>query len=171
MTERQYALSSADETREYGARLGRALFNMPVSQPIVIFLSGELGAGKTTLVAGLLRAVGVLGPIRSPTYTLIEPYELATLDVYHLDLYRLGDARELEMLALRDLLQPGAVLLVEWAERAEGALPAPDLVLSLCYPDADDSGLAAVEERRIVHATARTPIGESLVDKLLGHIC
>jgi tRNA threonylcarbamoyladenosine biosynthesis protein TsaE len=102
--------------------------------PIVIALSGELGAGKTTLVSGFLRELGVTGSVRSPTYTLVEPYDLGARTVYHLDLYRLADARELEMLAPRDMLTPGAVLLIEWAERAGRALPTPDLSLTLRYP-------------------------------------
>lgn len=106
----------------------------------VVTLQGDLGAGKTTLVSGILGALGVQGPIRSPTYTLIEPYETASLQVYHLDLYRLVDASEVEALGIRDLLEARAVLLVEWPERGAGALPEADLAIRIEYAAAGDTG-------------------------------
>lgn len=93
----------------------------------LIALRGELGAGKTTLARGLLRGLGHQGPVRSPTYTLLEPYEDLTPPVWHLDLYRVGAPEELEYLGLGDLLGGNALLLVEWPERGAGALPPADL--------------------------------------------
>jgi tRNA threonylcarbamoyladenosine biosynthesis protein TsaE len=103
--------------------------------PLIIGLTGDLGAGKTTLVGGLLEALGHAGPVRSPTYTLIEPYRLSGRDVNHCDLYRLRDPGELDDLGLRDLLIPRSVLLVEWPERAGERLGTPDLSLQLAYLD------------------------------------
>jgi tRNA threonylcarbamoyladenosine biosynthesis protein TsaE len=125
--------ATADEMRAVGARLAAALGAADVRESFVIGLSGDLGAGKTTLVGGLLAALGHDGPARSPTYTLIEPYRLAGRDLYHCDLYRLRDPSELDDLGLRDLLVGPAVLLVEWPERAAGRLPGPDLALLLEY--------------------------------------
>jgi len=111
---------------ELQERLGAALAEV-CSRPFVVFLEGDLGAGKTTLVRGFLRALGHAGPVRSPTFTLLEPYELVSGPVFHLDLYRLAHPDELAYLGLRDLLGGQAILLVEWPERGQGELPAPDL--------------------------------------------
>ncbi len=119
-------LDSAAAQEALGGHLAR------VSPPgLVIYLDGELGTGKTTLARGFLRGLGFLGPVRSPTYTLIEPYPFADRLCYHLDLYRLGDPGELEYLGIRDLLTPETLLLVEWPERGAGELPPADLVIHL----------------------------------------
>jgi tRNA threonylcarbamoyladenosine biosynthesis protein TsaE len=121
--------------RALGARLADAILAAGPDAPLVIGLSGDLGAGKTTLVGGLLAQLGHDGPARSPTYSLIEPYRLAGRDVYHCDLYRLKDPEELEDLGLRDLLVGQSVLLVEWPERAGARLQPADLHLALEYLD------------------------------------
>lgn len=89
----------------------------------VVYLSGDLGVGKTTLVRGLLRAMGHAGRVKSPSYGLVESYELEGLSVHHLDLYRLGDPEEIEYLGIPDLLDEHSLLLVEWAEKGTGYLP------------------------------------------------
>jgi len=96
-----------------------------------------LGAGKTTLVSALLNAFGFDGNVRSPTYTLIEPYELDGRAIYHMDLYRLTDSREVETLGVRDLQEHRSILLIEWPERGAGALPAVDLSIAIEYERAD----------------------------------
>lgn len=105
------------------------------SSGALVFLHGELGAGKTTLVRGLLRAWGLSSSVRSPTYTLIEPYELSWRGelkrVFHLDLYRLGAPEELDYLGWQELLSDGGLLLIEWPERGLPVLPAPDLEIVL----------------------------------------
>ncbi|RFF26483.1 tRNA (adenosine(37)-N6)-threonylcarbamoyltransferase complex ATPase subunit type 1 TsaE [Wenzhouxiangella sp. 15181] len=92
----------------------------------IVYLSGDLGVGKTTLVRGLLRALGYEGRVKSPSYGLIESYVIDGRDIHHLDLYRLGHGEEIAYLGLEDLLTEGSLLLVEWPERGEGWLPGPD---------------------------------------------
>lgn len=99
----------------------------------LITLSGDLGAGKTTLVRGMLRGLGYEGHVRSPTYTLIEPYAVANLTVAHFDLYRLADAEELEYLGYREYLNADTICLVEWPEMAAQYFDKPDLALNLQY--------------------------------------
>ncbi len=100
---------------------------------MLLYLEGELGAGKTTLVRGLLRGLGYDSHVKSPTYTLVEPYELAAFVVYHLDLYRLEEAEDLEALGVRDYLSGGDVCVVEWPERGLGVLPEPDANVRIEY--------------------------------------
>lgn len=119
---------SGEETEAIGARL----LGSPAprdSDCRVVFLRGELGSGKSTFARGVLRALGVSGPIKSPSYTLLEPYELPAITAVHLDLYRLEDPDELEHLGLADYHRPGFLWLVEWPERGVGRLPAAELVL------------------------------------------
>lgn len=117
---------SGEETEALGARLlGTA--PEPQSPCRVVELRGELGTGKSTFARGALRALGAHGPIKSPSYTLLETYELPAVQALHLDLYRLNDPDELEHLGLADYHRPGYLWLVEWPERAAGRLPAPDL--------------------------------------------
>lgn len=141
-------LASVEDSEGLGAALARSV---PWTAPraLTLFLTGELGTGKTTLARGLLRALGVEDVVRSPSYTLVESYEPAGHRVLHLDLYRLGGAADLEALGLRDELEEGVLLLVEWPERASSTLPVPDLQVSL----------SVAGEGRIARLEAGTEIG------------
>jgi tRNA threonylcarbamoyladenosine biosynthesis protein TsaE len=125
-------LPAPGDTELLGVALAAALPLAP-NLGAVLYLQGDLGAGKTTCVRSLLRAMGVTGLVRSPTYTLVETYETAALSCVHVDLYRLGAESEAEALGLRDLGAPGTLLMVEWPEKGGGAVPRADVTLSLSY--------------------------------------
>ena len=131
-------LHSECDTCELGASLARAITAARAhpqacaeQTALLVWLHGDLGAGKTTLARGLLRALGVEGPVRSPTFTLVETYEVASLSVCHFDLYRLSDPRELEYVGLFELLDDASLCLFEWPRRGVPVLPDPDLEISL----------------------------------------
>jgi tRNA threonylcarbamoyladenosine biosynthesis protein TsaE len=128
LTAEPFSRFLADEaaTIAAGARLAQRL---PAAA--LVFLQGDLGAGKTTLVRGILRGLGYAGSVKSPTYTLLEPYELPSCLVYHFDFYRIADSQELDFIGLDELVESAALKLVEWPERAGNRLPEPDVVVRM----------------------------------------
>ena len=122
-------LSDAAATEAAGARLADGLRG-----GMVVTLSGDLGAGKTTLARGCLRALGWTGPVKSPSYTLVEHYPFSSLYFYHFDFYRFTDSSEWETAGLADCFRGDSVCMIEWPERVAGLLPLPDLELTLSHP-------------------------------------
>ncbi len=137
-------------TQSFAALLATA----PELRHALIELQGDLGAGKTTLVRHLLRALGVQGRVKSPTYAVVEPYELPGLNVWHFDFYRFNDPREWEDAGFRDIFASPGLKLAEWPEKAAGFIPQADLLIDLAVqPD----------ESRVVTLTAQTPTGQALL--------
>jgi tRNA threonylcarbamoyladenosine biosynthesis protein TsaE len=130
MTELRQELADEEATMALARRLASVL-----DDGLVIYLHGDLGAGKTTFARALLIELGVGERVKSPTYSLVESYEAAGRPAWHLDLYRIADPGELEWLGLDALSEPSALVLVEWPERGAGALPAADLLLNLEHAD------------------------------------
>lgn len=130
----------ADEsgTRAFGAALLAAIEGERTAiaaQGLVIALSGDLGAGKTTVVRALLREAGVTGPIKSPTFAVLEPYVVSSLDFYHFDFYRFTGATEFDDVGFREFFGPARICAIEWPERVAGSLPTPDLRVTLRVQD------------------------------------
>jgi tRNA threonylcarbamoyladenosine biosynthesis protein TsaE len=119
-------LDSPTATEAFAGRLAAHL-----KAGLMIHLDGDLGAGKTTFCRGLLRAFGHEGAVKSPTFTVVEPYHVAGLEVYHCDLYRLTDPEELDYMGFEDYVHDRSICLVEWPGKGEGVLPPADLVISL----------------------------------------
>jgi len=151
----ELSLADAEATETLGEALARA-FPGAVSGYAVLYLRGELGAGKTTCARSLLRALGVGGLIRSPTFTLLESYRPGAVTCIHVDLYRLQSPVEVDELGLRDHLNPGCLMLIEWPEKGGEAVPAADLELTLEYAHAG----------RRARLGARTVLGIEWLDLL-----
>jgi tRNA threonylcarbamoyladenosine biosynthesis protein TsaE len=132
---RRFHLADAAATEKVGAALARALMG-----GMVVALHGDLGAGKTTVVRGALRAMGWTGAVKSPTYTLVEHYPFSSLYFYHFDFYRFADPSEWETAGLADYFRDDAVCLVEWPERVAGLLPPADVDIALAHPKPGATG-------------------------------
>ncbi len=134
----QLILDGPEATEAFGRKLAEALKAAP-AEGMCIYLHGDLGAGKTSLARGLLRGYGHSGRVPSPTYTLVEPYNYDGRAIYHLDLYRLQNAAELEYLGIEELALPGAVLLIEWPGQGGPHLVPPDIEIFLAISGAGRS--------------------------------
>ena len=157
MSAATFHLADADATEAAGARLAPTL-----AGGMIVTLSGDLGAGKTTLVRGLLRALGWQGSVKSPSYPLVEHYPFSSIYFYHFDFYRFADPNEWETAGFSDCFHPGSACLIEWPERVAGRLPVPDLALTLTYrADASQPG-------RELALAAYTERGEACLSAIIG---
>ena len=152
---RHFFLQNEAEQRQFAAAIAA---QTPAGT--VIFLDGNLGTGKTTLVRGFLQSLGFKGNVKSPTYTLVEPYVIDNQTLYHFDLYRLGTPDELEYAGGRDYFDGQAICLIEWPEQAEGYLPVADLLCQLSYKN------QAGEQGRNCVLSANTEKGKRILQNL-----
>ena len=125
-------LSSIEDTKKLGQELAKKILKRKGEAAFIVFLDGDLGTGKTTLVKEIIFALGVKEKVKSPTFTIIEPYELNNENIYHVDLYRIIDPTELEIIGLREYLNESkAIIFIEWPEKSYGYLKKFDLKISL----------------------------------------
>ncbi len=129
----KFKTTSEEAMLQWGVTMARY-----VNDGLILFLYGELGAGKTTLTRGLLRGLGWTGSVKSPTYTLVEAYDLNQKQLFHFDLYRIKQAEELDYMGIQDYFTPEAICVVEWPEHGKGVLPVADLSLYLTYEGETD---------------------------------
>ena len=134
MSEVTLYLADEQAMSDFGARIARVTRGHGL-----IFLEGNLGMGKTTLSRGIIRGLGHVGAVKSPTFTLVEPYEIGDIRAFHFDLYRLVDPEELEFLGIRDYFEDDALCLIEWPDKGAGFLPKPDLTITISPHDSGRS--------------------------------
>ena len=156
MMQLEYFLPDEAATLSVGTGLAEVLKNTEVQQTLVVYLNGDLGAGKTTLTRGFVQGMGHKGNVKSPTYTLVEPYELENWRVFHFDLYRLSDPEELEYMGIRDYFNRDCCCFIEWPEKGAGLLAKADLIVTIDYQD----------EQRIINFQAESDHGHQVVTKL-----
>jgi tRNA threonylcarbamoyladenosine biosynthesis protein TsaE len=147
-----FHLKDEQATVAMGARIA-SLIQKELKLGIVVYLSGDLGAGKTTITRGFVQGMGHVGHVKSPTYTLVEPYDLDEWKVYHFDLYRLGDPEELEFMGIRDYFNDNCCCFIEWPERGLGVLANADITLNMAYQG----------EQRNVEFQSHTALGYRLL--------
>jgi tRNA threonylcarbamoyladenosine biosynthesis protein TsaE len=161
-------LKDEAETEKFGRLLALATSDLPATATSVesrpgataggrIYLHGDLGAGKTTLTRGLMRGYGYAGAVKSPTYTLVEPYEFSRYNIYHFDLYRLSDPDEVEFLGVSDYFESHNLCLIEWPENGGSQLPGADLVINLSIEN----------QGRRLHWQANSKRGQEIAERLL----
>lgn len=156
MKQLEYFLPDEAATIAIGSGLADVVKNATVQQALVVYLNGDLGAGKTTLTRGFVRGMGHIGNVKSPTYTLVEPYELAKWRIFHFDLYRLADAEELEYMGIRDYFNNDCCCFIEWPEKGVGLLAKADLIINMAYQN----------EQRIINLQAESVYGEQVITAL-----
>jgi tRNA threonylcarbamoyladenosine biosynthesis protein TsaE len=153
----EYFLKDETATVEIGEVLAKTVKGQSKQQSLVAYLYGDLGAGKTTLTRGFVCGMGHQGNVKSPTYTLVEPYELAPWRIFHFDLYRLSDAEELEYMGIRDYFNVDCCCFIEWPEKGKGLLAKADLIITISYQD----------EQRIINLVAESEYGENILSQLV----
>lgn len=151
-TNQSFILADETATIAMGKRIAD-IVKANLNHGITVYLNGDLGAGKTTLTRGFVQGMGHDGNVKSPTYTLVEPYDLLDWQVYHFDLYRLADPEELEYMGIRDYFNDRSCSFIEWPEKGKGMIASADLVIDLVY----------LEEQREITLQSESALGQQLL--------
>jgi tRNA threonylcarbamoyladenosine biosynthesis protein TsaE len=152
VTKQSFILADEMATIAMGNRIAE-IVKSELKAGITVYLNGDLGAGKTTLTRGFVQGMGHIGHVKSPTYTLVEPYDLQEWQVYHFDLYRLADPEELEYMGIRDYFNSNSCSFIEWPEKGFGMIAAADMVIDLTY----------IGEQRSITIQASSAIGQQIL--------
>lgn len=154
LTTHRCSFSLVDEqaTVAMGKQIAK-IVKSELNQGIVVYLNGDLGAGKTTITRGFVQGMGHVGHVKSPTYTLVEPYDLVNWQVYHFDLYRLADPEELEFMGIRDYFNENCCCFIEWPEKGSGLLANADITINMAYQG----------EQRLVEFQSHNTLGKNLL--------
>ena len=155
MTNNTFVAHSEDETKNIATQMAVALKQHGLGG-LTFYLNGDLGAGKTTFTRHLVQALGHVGSVKSPTYTLVEPYEIEGVKLFHFDLYRLADAEELEFMGIRDYFNNDSMCLIEWAEKGWGLLAKADIELNIKIQ-------GSMDDSRVFEFVAMSKAGERLI--------
>jgi len=158
MTKRTFVVHSEDETKSIAVKVAMVLKQQGLGG-LTFYLNGDLGAGKTTFTRHLMQALGHNGSVKSPTYTLVEPYEIDKIKVFHFDLYRLSDAEELEFMGIRDYFNNDSMCLIEWAEKGWGMLAKADIELDIKIDNTQ-------VDNRVFEFMASTDLGKRVLSEL-----
>ncbi|OOF53825.1 tRNA (adenosine(37)-N6)-threonylcarbamoyltransferase complex ATPase subunit type 1 TsaE [Rodentibacter genomosp. 2] len=140
----------------FGKKLAETILKCHTERAVILYFNGDLGAGKTTLTRGIVQGLGFQGNVKSPTYTLVEEYNIAGKMIYHFDLYRLADPEELEFMGIRDYFAKDSICLIEWAEKGDGILPPADLLVNIDYYD----------DARNITLIAQNALGGQIIQQL-----
>ncbi|OOF57951.1 tRNA (adenosine(37)-N6)-threonylcarbamoyltransferase complex ATPase subunit type 1 TsaE [Rodentibacter genomosp. 2] len=140
----------------FGKKLAETILKCHTERAVILYFNGDLGAGKTTLTRGMVQGLGFQGNVKSPTYTLVEEYNITGKMIYHFDLYRLADPEELEFMGIRDYFAKDSICLIEWAEKGDGILPPADLFVNIDYYD----------DARNITLIAQNALGEQIIQQL-----
>ncbi|MBV6523226.1 tRNA (adenosine(37)-N6)-threonylcarbamoyltransferase complex ATPase subunit type 1 TsaE [Ursidibacter maritimus] len=162
MTKIQFYFENETQMLEFASKLAvsfQDFFANHRDKGLVIYLNGELGAGKTTLTRNIVQAFGHKGNVKSPTYTLVEEYHLPPYSLYHFDLYRLADPEELEFMGIRDYFRPQTLCLLEWAMRGQGMIPNADIIIQIDY----------AQTGRNLELQAQNEIGQTIIANFLAN--
>ena len=154
----ELTLEDESATERFGQCLSAIL---PI--PATVYLAGDLGVGKTRLVRAILQSMGHQGNVKSPTYTLVEPYAIGDISIHHFDLYRLADPEELEFLGIRDYFNDQVINFVEWPDKGRGFIAEPDLLITLRYAEQPDAREVTIE---CVDESVYVKLSDALQDKV-----
>ncbi|VAW48410.1 tRNA threonylcarbamoyladenosine biosynthesis protein TsaE [hydrothermal vent metagenome] len=178
MNRQYYTLENESKTKLFAQIMAQSYYkNMTEQRNLIVYLQGDLGAGKSFFSRAFIQFFLPLQKVKSPTYTIVESYSTEAMIIHHFDLYRLSDPEELEYLAIRDLLTEPFVALVEWPQKGEGIFPGSDIVIEFLYDEQKESAIKHSKTTSVIHFDARSIAisatskgGEKILEYIMKHV-